>query len=203
LSARAKFLFDVDFSGDTVRGRTISLAAHEEALAKAYRDGVAAGEARMSADAASRASVAFERIADGLDELRRGFAAIEGRLEAEAVEVAVAVAKKLAAELIAREPVAEIAALVRDCFTHVLAAPHVMVRVSDTLLDQARAQLEEIARMRGFDGRLVILGEPTMAAGDCRIEWADGGIVRERAATEAAIAEAVDRYTGVCRAASA
>jgi flagellar assembly protein FliH len=37
--------------------------------------------------------------------------------------------------------------------------------------------------------------------GDCRIEWADGGVVRHRAATEAVIAEAVERYLAVRRAA--
>jgi flagellar assembly protein FliH len=39
-----------------------------------------------------------------------------------------------------------------------------------------------------------VIGENEIAPGDCRIEWADGGIVRERAATEAAIGEAVARY---------
>ena len=39
-----------------------------------------------------------------------------------------------------------------------------------------------------------MLAEPDIAPGDCRIEWADGGIKRERAATEAAIEEAVARY---------
>ena len=48
--------------------------------------------------------------------------------------------------------------------------------------------------MQGFDGRLVVLAEPGLKAGDCRIEWADGGMTRDRDATEAAIGEAVARY---------
>jgi flagellar assembly protein FliH len=40
----------------------------------------------------------------------------------------------------------------------------------------------------------VVIGETDIAAGDCRIEWADGGVNRDRAATETAITEAVDRY---------
>ena len=47
-----------------------------------------------------------------------------------------------------------------------------------------RAQLEEIARTRGFDGRLVVVAEPEIAVGDCKIEWADGGVVRDMAETE-------------------
>ena len=46
----------------------------------------------------------------------------------------------------------------------------------------------------GFQGRLVILAEPQIASGDCRIEWADGGVVLERAAIDAKIDELVGRY---------
>jgi flagellar assembly protein FliH len=40
----------------------------------------------------------------------------------------------------------------------------------------------------------VILAEPGIATGDCRIEWADGGVVLERATIEAKISELVGRY---------
>ena len=193
MSARAKFMFDVDFAaGNDPARRAIAPAAHEaavaEARANAYRDGIAA-------------AVALERVAAGLDQLARKLDAIEARLEVEAIEVAVAVARKLAPELIAREPLAEIAALARGCFAQLVNAPHVVVRVSDALHAPAREELERAARMHGFDGRLVVLGEPEIAPGDCRIEWADGGVVRERAATEAAVAEAVNRYAAARRAA--
>ena len=51
----------------------------------------------------------------------------------------------------------------------------------------------------GFEGRLVVLGEPGIALGDCRIEWADGGVNRDTAAAEAAIGEAVARYVSARR----
>ena len=202
MSARAKFMFDVDFAaGSDPARRAITPAVHEaavaEARATAYRDGIAAAVD----EAEARAAVALERVAAGLAELARKLDAIEARLEVEAIEVAVAVAHKLAPELIAREPLTEIAALARGCFAQLVNAPHVVVRVSDTLHAPAREELERAARMHGFDGRLVVLGEPEIAAGDCRIEWADGGVVRERAATETAVAEAVNRYAAARRAA--
>jgi len=202
LSARAKFMFDVDFAaGNEPARRTITPAVHEAALAEArataYRDGVAAAVA----EAEARAAVALERAAAGLEALARQLAAIEARLETEAVKVAVAVARKLAPELVAREPLLEIAALARGCFAQLVAAPHVVVRVSEDLHAPAREQLEETARLHGFDGRLIVLGEPEIAPGDCRIEWADGGVVRDRAATDAAITEAVNRYATARRAA--
>src|SRR5262249_60103851 len=142
LSARAKFMFDVDCAaGSDPARRAIAPAVHEAALAEAranaYRDGIAAAVA----EAEARAAVTVERIAGGLADLSRKLEAIEARLEAEAVEVAVAVARKLAPELIAREPLAELAALARGCFAQLINAPHVVVRVSDALHAPAREEL--------------------------------------------------------------
>lgn len=205
MSAPAKFLFDVDFGGG--RGRhseqPMSKAALEAALAEAeargYRTGHATARTESAAEAERRVAVALERIGNALEQLAHGLHAIEGRLECEAVEVATAVATKLAPALIAREPFAELAALAAECFNHLVGAPHVVVRINDALHAEARDRLDEIARARGFVGRLVVLGEPDLAPGDCRIEWADGGLSRDRAKTEAVIAEAVDRYLMVRR----
>jgi flagellar assembly protein FliH len=122
------------------------------------------------------------------------FTGIETRMETEAVDVAVAVARKLCSALIAVEPLGEITGLVRDCFSHLVSTPHLVVRINDSLYDVARERIEQLAKRSGFEGRLVILAEPEIATGDCRIEWADGGVVLERAAIEAKIDELVGRY---------
>ena len=57
-----------------------------------------------------------------------------------------------------------------------IAAPHVVVRIAEPVFEIAHTRLEEIAQLHGFEGRLVMLAEPGMALGDCRIEWADGGL---------------------------
>jgi flagellar assembly protein FliH len=201
MTAPLKFMFDLDFAAGDSEGRsepTIAVSAHEIALAEtqanAYRDGYAAAEAKAVADAEHRAGAALERVAEELHAIGRALSVVEGRLEAEAVEVAVAVARKLAPELIAREPLAEIEALAAECFAQLTTSPHVVVRVSDVTYQAIRERLDEIARSRGFEGRLVILAEPEITPGDCRIEWADGGVVRDRAAAEAAITDAVNRY---------
>ena len=209
MSAPVKFLFEDDFaSGSASAKSTVPLAVHEAALAaeraareraeaEGHRNGMLAAEARIE----GRTSAACDRIAQGIAQLGASLQAIEARLEAEAVEVAVAVARKLAPELIAAEPMTEIAALASSCFRQLVAAPHVVVRIAEPIYDAAHQRLGEIARLAGFDGRLVVLAEPAMALGDCRVEWADGGLARDRAATEAAILEAVERYVMVRRAA--
>jgi flagellar assembly protein FliH len=59
-----------------------------------------------------------------------------------------------------------------------------------------RDELDSIVKRCGLDSRLVVMAEPNIAPGDCRIEWADGGITRDSAATAAAIEQAVARYVG-------
>src|SRR5262249_15314521 len=110
-----------------------------------------------------------------------------------------AVAGKLASALIANEPFAEISALATDCFRHLVATPHVVVRVNDRLHPSAHEQLEQAAQTSGFAGRLVVLAEPDIAPGDCRIEWADGGGRRARAARGGASDDAVARYVAARR----
>ena len=199
--ARAKYLFDQDFgAGAKAADKPIAVAELAirlgEAESKGFRDGFAAAEREGAAVAARRNAAAFERIGDTLDQLSQALAALEERLKAEAVEIAAAIARKLAPELVLREPFAEIAALATECFRQLAAAPHVVVRVNDALLETARTQLDEIARSRGFEGRLVVLAEPAIEIGDCKIEWADGGVIRDSGKTALAIDDAIGRYLG-------
>jgi flagellar assembly protein FliH len=199
MAAPAKFLFDTDFSApDRMRERAVSPAEVAqkiaEAEARAYRNGydTALREAKVESD--RRSATALQEIGVAIKGIAARFSGIESRMETEAVDVAVAVARKLASELIAREPLGEITALVSDCFAQLVSTPHLVVRINDTLYEAAHARIEALAKQSGFAGRLIILAEPNIQTGDCRIEWADGGVVLERAAIEAKINELVGRY---------
>jgi len=196
MKATAKYLFDVDFAAG--EKPTITMVEHErrraDAESQAYRQVFNAGEQQAHQEATKRMADALSVIADGLGRLDSALTAIETRLETEAVEVAVAVAAKLAPALIAREPFAEIAALATECFHHLVSTPLVTVRIAADIHETAKGQIEEIARSNGFDGRLAVMSDESLAPGDCRIEWADGGIIRESTATASAIDETVARY---------
>jgi flagellar assembly protein FliH len=199
MAAPAKFLFDTDFAApDKARERaaTATEIAQKiaEAEARAYRAGYEAAQHEARVESDRRSALALEEIGIAIRGIATRFSGIEARMETEAVEVAVAVARKLCSELIAREPLGEITALVSDCFSHLVAIPHLVVRINDQLYEAAREKIERQAAQSGFEGRLVILAEPGIATGDCRIEWADGGVVLERAVIEAKISELVGRY---------
>ncbi|NVN85011.1 MAG: flagellar assembly protein FliH [Rhodopseudomonas sp.] len=199
MAAPAKYLFDMDFGvPDKAREKPATAAEIAEQVAageaRGYRAGFDAAQREAKVESDRRMASALEQIGAAIGSIARGLSGVEIRMETEAVEVAVSVARKLCGELIATEPLTEITALVADCFRHLVSTPHLVVRINDQLLEAARERIERLAKQSGFEGRLVLLAEPEIETGDCRIEWADGGVVLERAAIEAKISELVGRY---------
>jgi flagellar assembly protein FliH len=194
--SNAKYMFDEDFASGEKPTMSVVEAERRraDAEAQAHRTGFAAGKAQAESEAAHRIATALGLITDGLARLDRALTGIETRLETEAVAVAVAVAAKLAPQLVAREPFAEISALATECFHQLVTTPHIVVRVGADIYDAAKDKLEEIARARGYEGRLLVTSDAALAPGDCRIEWADGGVNRDQAATLSAINDVVGRY---------
>jgi flagellar assembly protein FliH len=199
MAAPAKYMFDMDFSApDRMRERPATPAEIAQKIAaaesRAYRDGFDAAQREAKAESDRRSALALEEIGINIKGIAQRFSGIETRMETEAVDVAVAVARKLCSTLIAAEPLGEITALVKDCFSHLVSTPHLVVRINESLYEAAHERIERMAKQSGFEGRLVILAEPEIGTGDCRIEWADGGVVLERAAIETKIDELVGRY---------
>lgn len=203
MGAPAKFLFDVDFAPpakDTNAGKEHVPTAEEiakqvaDAEARSYRAGFDAAQREAKVLSDRQMAQALAGIDSSVAAIAKSFATVENRMETEAVEVALAVARKLCTELMAAEPLTEITALVSDCFRHLTSTPHIVVRINDSLYDSARERIEQLAKRSGFEGRLVILAEPDIPTGDCKIEWADGGVTLDRAAIDTKINELVGRY---------
>src|SRR5258708_21470736 len=160
MAAPAKFMFDMDFAApDKAREKPPTPAEIAQkvaaAEAKAYRDGFDAAQREAKAESDRRAALALEEIGIAIKGIAARFAGIETRMETEAVDVAVAVARKLCEELVSREPIAEIIALVSDCFSHLVATPHLVVRINDQLYEAARDKIERLASPCGFEGLLL------------------------------------------------
>src|SRR5919106_409034 len=170
-AAPAKFLFENDFApGGGEKKPLITLDDHAAKLkaaeAAAFARGFEQGAAEARAEAEKRSLAIIDRIATAMGALDKQLEAVEAKFETEAVEVAVAVAKNLAPELVATKPFAEIAALSVGCFRNLVKCPHVVVRVNDALHESAREKLDEIVRRLSPDTKLVLLSEPEIALGD-------------------------------------
>src|ERR1700739_3485586 len=108
MAAPAKFLFDTDFSAPDRRERAATPAEVAQkvaaAEARAHRDGFAAGQREAKAESDRRSALALEEIKIPPRVPPAGFAGIGRRMEPGAVDVGVAVPRKLCSELVAAEP---------------------------------------------------------------------------------------------------
>jgi flagellar assembly protein FliH len=193
--ATKRFLFDEDF-GDNASARRVDVEALKLSADEAFARGVAEGRRLAENEIAARLAGALEQVAVSAGAVLSSFGQERERLEWEVARLTQTFSRKLAGALIERAPLAPLIEAATDCFRHLAGQPHVVVRVPDDVVDQAKAVIDQIALERGLQGKLVILGEPSLAAGDFCIEWADGGILRDGAALERAIAAAVARHCG-------
>lgn len=195
-----KFLFDHDFDtgGSVLRKRQKSevyeAADLDAARAEAMAEGEQRGRQLAGQEVEASASATLGMIASGIDECRMALGDIETRQAKEAARVGIAIGKRLAETLITRFPEREIESLVTSCLKELRDEPRLVVRTSETVADNLRDRIDQMATGAGFAGRVVLLPDDTMGPQDARVEWADGGASRDHAATEAAIAEAVDRF---------
>jgi flagellar assembly protein FliH len=184
-----KYLFDRDFRDPA--GGAKNLAALQEAEQRGFAQGVAEGRRQAAAEAEAHLATAMRRVADGAGAILSGLAAQQAEVEEEALAFAAALGRKLAGRALAAHPLEAITEAARASFHHLRGVPHLVVRVNEALVEAVEARVQRLSRDHGYEGRLVVMGEPDIAPGDGRIEWADGGIVREQARIEAAVEQAL------------
>ncbi len=202
-----KFLFNLDFSAPEEPEEVappepeipmIPVAQHKELLKKAKAEAFEEGRVKALQDLQTKQETLLTeevgRLAVAVGEVLQTLDDQMASREKDAIGLAFLVARRLCGHLIARQPLAETVALVSECLGPLRKAPHLVIRIAEKDVDALKSQVDPIIHEKGFEGRLVILGEPEISRGDCHIEWADGGIRRDRKALEAGIDASIRSY---------
>jgi len=148
------------------------------ARAEAFGEGEAAGRSAAMATIENHAAQVLDRVAGRLGDLLAAQRRADEVLAEQAVQIALAITRKLMPQLERRHGLDEVEALIRDCLRDVPDEPRVVIRVSDGVIDAVRARLDAAGDDLGFPGHVVLLAESAMGPADCRVEWADGGAER-------------------------
>lgn len=198
MSVAHKFTFDLDLARKPPANKVLPEDEFERLLAAAreegYREGLAAGQSAVEAQAATALAKSAEKLAAQVAQMAGTIETYEKQHLAASVDLAASVGRKLAAHLIARQPQAEMAALIAECMASLENAPHLVIRCHPDLCDAMKAIAEERMKTSGFSGRLVVLGDPEIRLGDGRLEWADGGLVRDINAISGEINTRISAY---------
>ena len=202
-AAPAKFRFDLDLGHREERSSVLSEGALAQlmtaARAEGFQQGLAEGERTATVRAAERLAAAAEQLAQHTAAMNAALDDNRHQTLADAVDLAATIGSKLAGHLLAQQPTAEIAALIGECLASLDHVPHLVIRCAPDLADAVREIAQARIATSGFTGRLVVLGDPDQALGDAKLEWVDGGLIRERAALEAEIDDRIAAYLAARR----
>jgi flagellar assembly protein FliH len=186
---KRKFTFDTVFAanGDILRdGAFRSQFSREEAeqmRVQAFAEGKAAGEADVAG--------ALAALAGSMNGLLGAYTAEARQLRVEAVELALAAARKVADVALEAHGEARVIEALTLALENLRAGPRLVVRIAPALMGALKSRLEEAAHAHGFDGALIVRADPTTETGDLALEWAEGAIVHDRAEAFALIEKAV------------
>ena len=185
-----KFLFETCFDGPEAgdpqfRGEEGAEAPvfTEAELEQARAEALAAGREQGFRDAAASLEQAIagtlDAIAGRFAELMEGAKRDSRRRDSEALAAAMTVLRKMFPALSGRHGLAEIEALVAECLERLREEPRLVIRVADQMLDPLRERLDGLAERCSYEGRIVLMADEALEAGDGRVEWADGGAERD------------------------
>ncbi|CAH1672740.1 Flagellar assembly protein FliH [Hyphomicrobiales bacterium] len=190
MASATKFMFGTDFREG---GRK---AASEADLAAARAEGVRAGQEQAHREAQTQLAGMTAQLARSAERLFMQEAVRMEAIEEQAVHVALATANALASAALAEKPLAALAGAVRECLNHARSAPHLVLRVNEAMVEAAEELTRKLATEHGFAGKLMVLGQPDIALGDGRIEWAEGGFVLDSRQLSTLIEQAVAHVFG-------
>ena len=167
-------------------------AARQEARAEGREEGVSEAAGETERQMAAALEVIGERLSEIFDNQAKTSAAVAQ----DAATIAITITRKIFPELNRRHSLGEIGRLVEMSLARVMDEPRLTIHVNDSLRDALSAHIEELRQAKGFEGKIVLLGETYIPPGDCRMEWSEGGTERNTTALWQQIDEIVENNIG-------
>lgn len=163
--------------------------ARKQGDQEGHRRGLTEGQQRLEA----QITAALSTISAQLTLAVRAATEAPVEITQAATDLALAILRKMHPALSARRGLDEVEAVLATCLEQLKKEPRLVAYVPNDLLDPLNERVATISAARGFEGRVVLIGDPELADSDCRIEWADGGLERDTRRLWSDIEAALDR----------
>lgn len=207
------FMFDYSFDD----GADDARKAEEEAAARAAQEAAEQAPptytveqmeaARTEAEALGRQQGMSDAMASIDQQVARTLDAVMTRLprvfeehamwskamEADAVRLSSAIMHKLAPELTREKALPEVESVIQEAFGFLTEQPKVMIRVASQLEEALADKVNLMASRIGYEGQVVLVGDPELQEDDCRVSWQAGAVERSLDETWQQIDNLVDR----------
>ncbi len=192
MNSSTKYLFDRSFEPDVLAEQarlaetppeppppSFSEAELAQARDAAYMAGLMQGRAEMAESQNQQLVLLLQHLSQLLQQLSHRVQHIGTTQQHQAMQAAMAIARKLLPSFISRHGGAELEPIFAQALSELRHEPRLLIRLADSDLAALQPKLEAMAGALAFSGQLVWLADSSLHAGDCRIEWADGGLERQ------------------------
>ncbi len=144
----------------------------------AFAEGLQRGRMEAEGEIEARVADLLDRVGGDLDQIFQEHRRSVVALRREAVEIAVAAAKRLALGLIEKSAERSVEKLLHELLGELRDEPRITLRVNDQIAEVLGPRIDTLAAQEGFAGTVQLIPDPGMAPGNCRIEWGAGGVER-------------------------
>lgn len=193
-----KFTFDTEFTGSEDRPAATARARQKQTMTTEELEALTASARSEGATNASvQAAEALDRTIAALTisiraALDNSHAEIEA-VRAEAAEIAMAMARKIAPAALSALPAGDVEIALRQAMHQAIGEPRITLRAAPAVVEVLEARLADIAHEEGYEGRVMIAADSAMQGADCRIEWRGGGAERSEQTIEEALTALIAR----------
>lgn len=180
-----RFMFGTSFDPEVMKAEaqkkvppTFSEEQVSVAKEQSYNQGFVAGKEAALCEMQSQQNeilshiqIIFERMADEVWKM-----AAEKKQAAS--DIALAIARKIVPNFVQKNGLQEMLASIEVTVAEMINEPRMVLRISEAQFDDISREINALTARVGYGGKMIILADSTLAANDCRLEWADGGMER-------------------------
>ena len=182
-----QYLFDQDFQENASfsgHGNGTQYAKRIEDVATElnarYEEGREHGLAEAQASIEGEALTALCAIRDTMLLVSQSMNKELARIEAESIRMAATLAKLYADALIDKDPTPVIADAVRKCAAMANSTPALTISISPQSPNKVRETISNAILEAGYSGQISIREEKGLKSGDIRVDWPEGGFLRDQ-----------------------
>lgn len=157
---------------------TFSEEEMEEAKQAAHHEGRQEGMADALAGLEQQVASTLDAIMSRLPTLFEEEKRWAEEIQSDAIKLATTIVKKLAPSLMENTHPQEIEQVVQSSFNFLTEQPKVMIRVPTEVEEFLKDKIHLMASRVGYEGQVVLVGDPELTDSDCRISWLAGAVER-------------------------
>lgn len=180
-----RFMFNTSFDPEAIKAEaqkkvppTFSEDQVSVAKEQSYNQGFVAGKEAALRELQSQQNeilshiqIIFERMADEVWK-------IAAQKKQAATDIGLAIARKIVPDFVRKNGLQEMLATIEAAVAEMINEPRLVLRLSEAQFDDISREMNALTARVGYGGKMIILADIALAANDCRLEWADGGMER-------------------------